>query len=307
MITKISTKMKSKPIDKINYSQRRMNLAYDSWFESIASDAYRKHGSSRYRSRNDYLAECCFLFTMTFSTAKIHRVKNELGLLNNDFSIEFDDLQLIYSTVATQLLGDCSSKSQFGSRLPIVLACVDFEGSKWTRELPQNAKNVHLHGIWFVHPDHVSAFKRFVAGPWMRLHVLNSIHADQLEWEPYLRSKGTIAEVGAYASKVLIKSASNPLSGELVRIYPNTNGSGVSYRQSRSYVRKDKMLDKMRRAAWKEIAALRRLKEHEAIVSELPADGDEIEVSEDKGPEVGSYEWQETASVDEFCEWLGST
>jgi hypothetical protein len=250
MIQKISNNSNlSDSFPRISYSKKLITAEYEKWFEALSQDYWKANASGHYGSVSDYMTDCCYFFTMTFSASHVHKEKLRLGIMNDDFSVELDAFQLIYTTLARSVFGSRWYKPAFIAKLPHAIVCVDFEGSRLSADIPAQPKNVHIHAIWLVHPKEIVKFRKVIGGVRFRLKVLNSIHADQVKFEPYLTQKAQAGKLGSYVAKVFIKSEKKPLGGELFRIYPNTNYGETPYRTIHRYRRTNKMLARLRAAA----------------------------------------------------------
>lgn len=222
---------------------------YEIWYESMIYEYY-SNSCEKYIDTESYICECCFFFTMTFSIQDVFKEKLRLGLMNDDFSVELDTFHLLYTTIAEALFGKKWMKKKFESKIPKAIVCVDFEGSRYGSDIPVSPKNVHVHAIWLVHPDEIEKFKKVIGSLRFKFQVLNSIHADKVKWEPYRAEKAQAGKLGSYVTKSFIKSEKRCLGGELFRIYPNSNYGGIPYRALHTYRRANRMLKKIRTAAF---------------------------------------------------------
>jgi hypothetical protein len=240
--------------DKYIYTDSSIKREFEKWYSELIQNYLYKSSDQKSSTTDTMIQKCCSFFTMTFRTSEVIKEKERLGLSRDDFSVELDTFQLLYCTIAERLFGKGWAKQKFEKKLPYVILCVDFEGSRMQHSLPMTPKNVHLHAIWLIHPDETDKFNGIINGLHFRQITLNSLRCDKVEWEPYLKAKSKVEKLGSYATKLFIKSTRNALPGELFRIYPNSNYGGRPYRAANTYKRTDKMLDKLRRASRRDVS-----------------------------------------------------
>ncbi|TYR34887.1 hypothetical protein FY036_03440 [Mesorhizobium microcysteis] len=230
---------------RLSFEQRS---ASEKWFRDLIAAFYRRNNTSKYANQVDFLESCAFFTTMTFSTYRVEREKRKLGLAKNDFSVEMDNFQKLYNGLARKQFGSGYNLSKFEKKLPLAIACIDYEGSRYYNEIPENPKNIHVHAIWVVHPEEIDEFLKIINGAWFKLKFQNGLHTDRIRFDPYLERKDKKGRWGGYAAKTWIKMASLPNgAADLLRIYPNSNYGGKPYQAQHKYGRTNKILELMRR------------------------------------------------------------
>ncbi|MCA0275577.1 MAG: hypothetical protein LCH86_06210 [Proteobacteria bacterium] len=239
-------KSPSKPSYLRRLEQRR---ASERWFNGLVTEFYKRNAASIFPDRVEFLECCAFFLTMTFSTYRIEREKRRLELPDNDFSVEIDNFHKLYVGLARKQFGSHYNERKFEAKLPLAIACVDYEGSRFQAEVPQRPKNVHVHAVWVVHPDEIETFRAIISNPWFKLKLENGLHTDRIRFDPYLAKKDKNGRWVGYAAKSWIKAAEVPDGAEMIRIYPNSNYGGIPYRASHQYRAPNKSLELLRRIA----------------------------------------------------------
>lgn len=226
---------------------REQQRESERWFNDLAWQFFKRNAVSQDQDYVEFLESCAFFVTMTFSTYRIEREKRRLGLALHDFSVEMDNFHRLYCGLARKVFGGKWTDPKFEAKLPLAIACVDYEGSRYQTQLPARPENVHIHAVWIVHPDEIEAFNAIRESPKFKLKFLDGLHANRVRFDPFVAKKNKGGRWGGYASKVWIKAARAPTGAELIRIYPNSNYGGISYRAEHRYGVTRKQLDLLRR------------------------------------------------------------
>lgn len=190
--------------------------ASERWFNDLALDFYQRNAATQYPDYLSFLESCAFFVTMTFSTYRVEREKKRLALALNNFSVEIDNFHNLYGRMARKLFGGDYNLPKFVPKLPLAIACVDYEGSRFATTVPARPQNVHVHAVWIVHPSEIAAFRTMLDSAWFQFKLKNGLHADQVAFDPYRVKKGRVG--------------------------------GIPYRASHRYTKPNKSLDAARRA-----------------------------------------------------------
>lgn len=236
------------------YNNKIEEPRFDPWGDWIDDLMYRYANRAKISDLKikEFYSDHLFFMTLTFDRKLLELRKGELGLMDHDRSTEWDDFHYVYGAISEALYGKGWARQKFEHSLPMAVACMDFEGSRYAAQLDENLKNVHFHIIWVVYPGKAGNFQRYIEGPKFKLNVLDKLHIDKCELQAYDDQKATIRQLATYASKALPKTRICPLDAELVRIYPNKNYSGEAYVVFRNYRTEKKREKRIRAAAWSE-------------------------------------------------------
>jgi hypothetical protein len=210
---------------------------YEDWFESELTKRYNESGRDKLNSYENYCQECVFKLDLTFDQHRVRRLKAELGIPQNSYDIEHDNFLFLYVFIAMRLHGSKYSRPHNAAKLPYVISCIDFQGARYANSATLGNQNAHIHSVWAIRPDDLAKFKDIITHMSFKGRLLNRLDADEVHFEWYDPSKGTVANMASYATKSLTKSTSNGLGDELLRIYPNSNYSpvGQTYRTAHHY------------------------------------------------------------------------
>lgn len=199
--------------------------AYQAWLESELVRYHNRVGQTEFPSYPDYCDNCVFRLDLTFDRYRIRRRKAQFNLAHDCYDVENDNFLLIYLHVVEALYGKRFSRPHNVMNAPLVISCIDFQGSRNASPDTLGNQNPHIHSVWAVRPDDVATFDEIVTGFKFEKKLKNRVDADAVDFEKYDRSQGSVGNMGSYAIKSLVKSTQAGTSGELLRIYPNSNYS----------------------------------------------------------------------------------
>lgn len=234
-----------------NRNSSRWNEPFGQWIEELIQRYYDRCNAGQI-SYEEFLSDCVFFQTITFDRKAIRERMVELGLSAKNYEIEWDDFHRIFCRVARHLFGRNWSRSKFENDLPMAIAGLDFDGTRYSRTLDGAATNAHFHVIWAVRPQDASSFFALVNGLKFRKKFLDLLHIDDMRLDAYDASKSNVRNLATYAGKAFNRTGLNPIDADGLRIYPNSNYSGKPYKLLHNYQTRDREFLKVRNAAWNE-------------------------------------------------------
>jgi hypothetical protein len=262
-----NSNLKPSSIVQTSHSPSAQRRASERWFDEILLGYYRRNATSHFKSESDFFEACAYVVTLTFNASRIFNEKARLGLMNDDHSVEMDNFHRLYTGLCRKLFGSGYSQSSFEAKLPLAIPFIDYEGSRYSSDIPKNPKNVHIHAIWVVHPNEIAKFKKLISGPWFKYRLKDGLHTDRILFDPYVASRAKRGRLIGYVSKTWSKSAKLPNAAEMMRIYPNSNYGGLPYRALHQYQTVSNKLLRLMRA----VRTQRRLVEAEEAAKPEPA------------------------------------
>lgn len=232
-------------------TNRALKAEYEAWVVNMLKNYYRGLYESD-NSWDSWLSQSVFFTTITFDQELIHNRKDELMIGRNDRSIEWDDQHALYCFVVEKLYGRNWMRMKDRRRLPLMVAGLDFEGSRFGALSEDKMENAHIHAIWAFPSDEVSGFLRAIASPEYNLKLKDKLHIDRIEIERFAPTKASVQKLGSYALKSNIRTQRLSVNAEMIRIYPDRNFGFKPYRADRTYRVESKKLKAIRTAAWRE-------------------------------------------------------
>ncbi len=224
---------------------------YGNWINSLFVERYNEVGKIHYPSFSKYAKSCIFKLDLTFDQHRLKRRKADLGVAENSYDIEHDNFLFVYRWIVHKLYGKKFSRAHYVAKSPLVISCIDFQGSRFANSKTLSNWNAHIHSVWAVRPEDRSAFLAIVDDFRFRLRLVNQLDVDcDVRFERFNPALGSVENLVSYAVKSHTKSTATGLGDDLLRIYPNANfsPSGQTYRASGSYPVMLRSVDRMNAA-----------------------------------------------------------
>lgn len=221
---------------------------YEEWINSLFVKRYNEVGKLHYPSFNEYVKSCVFKLDLTFDSHRLRRRKADLGVAEGSYDIEHDNFLFVYRWIVQKLYGKRFSRAHNVAKSPLVISCIDFQGSRFANSKTLSNWNAHIHSVWAIRPEDLSAFQAIVNSVSFKLRLVNRLDVDcKVRFERYNPALSSVANLVSYAVKSHTKSMASGLGDGLLRIYPNANYSpvGQTYRASRSYPVMLRSVDRM--------------------------------------------------------------
>ena len=200
----------------------------EEWFSSLILNRYDEVGQLHYPSFIEYAKSCVFKLDLTFRLAPSKAPKGGSRCSRKSYEIEHDNFLLVYRWIVHKLYGKKFSRAHYVAKSPLVISCIDFQGSRFANSKTLSNWNAHIHSVWAIRPEDLSAFLAIVDDFRFRLRLVNQLDVDcEVLFERFNPAVGSVANLVSYAVKSHTKSTASGLGDGLLRIYPNCNYSPV--------------------------------------------------------------------------------
>lgn len=212
--------------------------------EDLLKEYHVKSGLGLNYDFKKFLTYNVLFMTATFSRHNVVAEKSTQGLSPLDHTLEWDNITLLDRTIVKWLYGnDWYRRKAIQHKLPLAIVGLDFEGTRYSASLDKSPKNAHFHGIFAFQPDDAAKVLKYLG--LMKMKTLSNLHFDQIRFDRYDRNKSSIQDLGSYTLKAFIRSQTDPIAGEMFRIYRGFD----RYKLSNRYVKINRTLNRMKDAA----------------------------------------------------------
>lgn len=196
------------------------------------------------------LGQYGYFMTLTFSQSALRRIAARGALVPGDTSVQWDTVNSIYREVIECMFGNRYDQPKFWDRWPLLIAAIDFGGSRvkgivTESERHSTTQNLHIHGVWLVHPDTKVDFDAYRARSHLECELMDFGPVDAIEIVPFDVTKPIDYGFKGHTKMQLIAG-----SHEDMRIYPSPdlNATELFYRWHYESGRASKWIRKMRKA-----------------------------------------------------------
>lgn len=190
---------------------KNTQAAYSSWFDNKI-DQYALDHKSADQSVLDFKRSNGLFVTISFD----QRAKERMG------QSELEIFSHLYNRICSRLIGKNYHRASFQNRLPLAIACLDANGSRYWRTMGA-VDNAHVHSIWLFSETTGQEFQNLIADsnwfqPIKERFAIRTIDIQPLDHER--RNLTGESRISSYTSKFLAHNNRDLAASDDLRIFP---------------------------------------------------------------------------------------